>query len=141
MGDGMKFEKNLFIALISLLVIVLLIAFIKKYNTYKAEYEVTQMPLSSLSILNNEIDLNSNQRTYNLTIDCSSLLKDKNTQIISYKLLKNTQEPIISLTTKVYDGEKVVDNYNHITSINTIMSITDQNKKYEQVFVINATCK
>ena len=50
MGDGMKFEKNLFIALISLLVIVLLIAFIKKYNTYKAEYEVTQMPLSSLSI-------------------------------------------------------------------------------------------
>ena len=125
----MKFEKNLFIALISLLVIVLLIAFIKKYNTYKAEYEVTQMPLSSLSILNNEIALKSNQRTY------------KNTQIISYKLLKNTQEPIISLTTKVYDGEKVVDNYDHITSINTIMSITDQNKKYEQVFAINAICK
>lgn len=137
----MNFEKKLFIALISILVLVLLIIFIKNYHTYKEVYDVAQMPFSSLSILNNEIKLENNQRTYNLTIDCSSL-KDENTQIISYKLLKENEESNLSISTKIYDNDKVLtDTYEHITSINAIINISDKNKIYEQIFVINATCK
>ena len=137
----MKFEKKFFIVIISLLIIVLLIVFIKRYNTYKKTYEVTQMPFSSLSILNNEIDLNDNKRTYNLTIECTSL-KDENTQIISYNLQKFATDYNISTTTKVYDDNQVLlDNYDHITAINSVLSLTDKNNQYEQIFIINATCK
>ncbi len=137
----MKFEKKFFIFLISLLIIVLIIIFFKNYNLYKEMYEVSKMPLSSLSILNNEIKLEDNKHTYNINIDCSSL-KDPNNQIISYDLFKYAEKANISITTKIYDGDKVLtDDYSHLTSINTSLSITDQNKKYEQVFVINATCE
>lgn len=137
----MKFEKKFFIFLISLLIIVLTIIFFKNYNLYKEMYEVSKMPLSSLSILNNEVKLEDNQHTYNINIDCSSL-KDPNNQIISYDLFKFAEKANVSIATKIYDGDKVLtDDYSHLTSINTSLSITDQNKKYEQVFVINATCE
>ena len=141
MGDGMKIEKKLFIILISLLIIVLLIVFIKNYNLYQKQYEVSRMPLSSLSILNNEVELSDSKRSYSLNIDCSSL-KDENTQIVSYQLQRYALEDNISISSVIYDGNKVLtDNYDHLTSLNTTIKISDKNKTYEQVFVINATCE
>ena len=141
MGDGMKIEKKLFIILISLLIIVLLIVFIKNYNLYQKQYEVSRMPLSSLSILNNEVELSDSKRSYNLNIDCSSL-KDENTQIVSYQLQRYALEDNVSISSVIYDGNKVLtDNYDHLTSLNTTIKISDKNKTYEQVFVINATCE
>ncbi len=137
----MNFEKKLFIVLISILIIVLLFIFTKNYHTYKEVYDATTMPFSSLSILNNDLDLKANERVYNLNIDCSSL-KDENTQIISYQLLKEATESNLSISTKIYNNDQVLtDTYDHITSINATISVTNPNKTYEQVFIINATCE
>ena len=137
----MNFEKKLFIVLISTLIIVLLFIFTKNYHTYKEVYDATTMPFSSLSILNNDLDLKANERVYNLNIDCSSL-KDENTQIISYQLLKEATESNLSISTKIYNNDQVLtDTYDHITSINATISVTNPNKTYEQVFIINATCE
>lgn len=137
----MKFERNLFIFLISLLIIVLLIVYVRRYNTYKNFYEVAKMPFETLSILDNKVELADNQKSYNLQLDCSSL-KDENTQIVSYTLQKGALDSNITISSKVYNGDSIVKtDYSQITSINTIISIVDPEKKYEQIFSINATCE
>lgn len=138
----MKLEKYIFIALISLLIITLGIVFTKRYNEYKKMSELAEQPFASISILNNEISLANKKRKYELTIDCSNLV-DENTQIISYKLKDNNKNALISTqTTIINENQQIIEeDYSDISELKTIITITDKDKTYEQIFYINTICE
>ncbi len=137
----MKKEKYFFITLISLLIIVLLIIFIKNYYSYKQINDLAITPFNKLSILNTKIELQDNKRIYNIEIDCTNL-KEPNTQIVNYELNKSFKDSLITINTKIYNNNELLENnYEHITNINTLISITNKNKEYEQLYYINSICK
>lgn len=138
MGDGMKKGKSIIIILIFFLIITCLVIFSKNYLTYLNRTKITNNPFESLKIMNQEISLKDNQKTYEQEIEC--LETEENEQIISYVLKDDFQNAKVKVNTIVYkDNEILKEKYNEATNIDIIISITY--KDYEQIYNLKNTCK
>lgn len=136
----MKKENYIIIALLAILMIVILSILVKNYNTCKVNLITSSNPFNTLEILDEKVRLKENERTYNMELDCSKLI-DENTQIVYYQLAESHRNATISVETKLFkETEIITTNLNEATNLETIISILDNQKTYEQIYHIKATC-
>lgn len=136
----MKKENYIIIALLAILMIVILSILVKNYNTCKVNLITSSNPFNTLEILDEKVRLKENERTYNMELDCSKLI-DENTQIVYYQLAESHRNATISVETKLFkENEIITTNLNEATNLETIISILDNQKTYEQIYHIKATC-
>ena len=136
----MKLENKIVIAVLFIGLLVSIFILYIKLIPYKEESELTKNPFSTIKILNQEIDLQSNTRLYTNTIDCTNL--EVNEQILSYNLKEDYENYKIKASIKVFkDNELLKDDYDEATNIETEIIVNDENKLYEQIFIIKSTCQ
>lgn len=136
----MKFENKVLISFI--IVGLLLFSFLlnKKLSPYKDEALLTRNPFSEIKILNKKVELNKTDRLYKNKIDCSKL--QLNSQILSYSLNKGKENYKVTASIIVFKDNIVLkDNYEEATNIETKIIIKDENKLYEQIYLIESTCQ
>lgn len=137
----MKKENYIIIALIAILILVILSIFIRNYTSFKDSLEIASNPFNTLEILDEKVRLKENERTYSIEVDCSTII-DENTQLVYYQLAEPHKKSTITVTSKIYKNNEVItSNYKEATNIETIISVFDNKKIYEQIYHINATCK
>ena len=136
----MKFENKIliFLTIVGLLLFSFLLD--KKLSPYKDEALLTRNPFTEIKILNEKVELNKTDRVYKHNVDCSKL--QLNSQILSYTLNKGKENYKVTASIKVFKDNIVLkDNYEEATNIETKIIIKDENKLYEQVYLIESTCQ
>lgn len=137
----MKKEKYIIIALVSILIVVGVFIFIRNYFSFKKEILVASNPFYTLEILDEKVRLKDEVRSYNIEVDCSTLF-DENTQILYYQLKEEMRKSTVQVLSKIYkNNELIITNFKEATSIDTVISVFDEEKTYEQIYYVNATCK
>lgn len=128
------------IILLSIFIIVILVLIVKKYNSCTSLSAITKNPFDTIEILDEKVRLRENIKTYEIETDCSNI-KDKNEQIVYYRLNEEYKASKITVKTYVFSNDKLLtEDYEDVTDIEAILSITVKNK-YEHVYNVKATCK
>lgn len=136
----MKFENKALVFFIILGLLLFIFMLDKKLSSYKEEALLTRSPFNEIKILNEKVELNKKNRIYKHNIDCSKL--EKNSQILSYTLNKGKENYKVTASIKVFKDNLVLkDNYKEATSIETKIIVQDDNKLYEQIYIIESTCQ
>jgi len=125
-----KIFKIIITFLIIAILIVLCIIFLKKYFQYRDFYLNNQNPFKSISILNEDIKINNQDKIYNLEASCNI---EENNQIINYEL-KN-EDSKINIDTIIYNQNEIITDINNAT--NLIINIEINNNLYR----FNITCR
>lgn len=136
----MKFKNKILIYLILVGLLLFIFLLNKKLSSYKDEAVLTRNPFTEIKILNQKVELNKTDRAYKHNIDCSKL--EINSQILSYSLNKGKENYKVTASIKVFKDNIVLkDNYEESTNIETKIIIKDENKLYEQIYLIESTCQ
>lgn len=135
----MKKELKIVGGLAIALILVALIILTKSHISYIKLEKVTSAPFSTIEILGQKIRLKDSERTYNIEIDCTQL-KSENDQIVYYRFNEKYKDSNVSVSSKVFSGDMITNNYQNITSIEINLSIKDPKNQYEQIYHINSTC-
>lgn len=136
----MKLDNKILISITIIGLLIFIFLLYKELNPYREEALLTRNPFTEIKILNQKVELNNTNKLYKHNIDCSNL--KVNEQIISYKLVEGKENYKVSTTIKVFKDNKILkDNYKDATNIETILTIKDNNKLYEQIYIIESTCQ
>ena len=136
----MKFENKTLVFFIILGLLLFIFMLDKKLSPYKEEALLTRSPFNEIKILNEKVELNKKNKIYKHNIDCSKL--EKNGQILSYSLSKGKENYKVTASIKIFKDNIVLkDNYKEATNIETKIIVEDDNKLYEQIYIIESTCQ
>lgn len=136
----MKFENKLLVFFIILGLLLFIFMLDKKLSPYKEEALLTRSPFNEIKILNEKVELNKKNKIYKHNIDCSKL--ETNGQILSYSLSKGKENYKVTASIKIFKDNIVLkDNYKEATNIETKIIVEDDNKLYEQIYIIESTCQ
>ena len=136
----MKTENKILMIIIIVALIMSIYLVYISLNPYKEKYLLTINPLSEITVLNNKVIINDNQKLYKQTIDCTNL--EKNEQILFYKLKDSKKEYKISASIRVLENDKILkESYKNATSIESKIIIQDKDNKYEQIYIIESICQ
>lgn len=136
----MKKEKIIIISLVSILCIVVLITLTKNYITYRNVNRITKNPFNTIEVVGQKIRLKDNLKTYEAEVDCSEI--EENEQILYYRLNEDYKDFKISVSTTVFKNKKVIESdFKEATAMETIITVFDENDKYEQIYHIKTTCE
>lgn len=136
----MKKEKIIIVSLITILCTVVLIILTKNYITYRNVNHITKNPFNTIEVVGQKVRLKDNLKTYEVEVDCSKL--EENEQILYYRLNEDYKDFKISVSTIVFKNKKVIEtNIKEATSMETNISVFDENEKYEQVYHIKTICE
>lgn len=136
----MKKEKIIIISLVSILCIVVLIILTKNYITYRNVNRITKNPFNTIEVVGQKIRLKDNLKTYEAEVDCSEI--EENEQILYYRLNEDYKDFKISVSTTVFKNKKVIESdFKEATAMETIITVFDENDKYEQIYHIKTTCE
>ena len=136
----MKTENKILMIIIIVALIMSIYLVYISLNPYKDKYLLTINPFSEITVLNNKVIINDNQKLYKQTIDCTNL--EKNEQILFYKLKDSKKEYKISASIRVLENDKILkESYKNATSIESKIIIQDKDNKYEQIYIIESICQ
>lgn len=136
----MKIDKKIYITLVIIGLLFFIYLLRQELSPYKEEALLAKSPFSELKILNQNVEINPNNRFYKNDIDCSKL--EPNTQILSYELTPSKEEYKVTTFIQVFSGNHLLkDNYQDITHIKTNIVIQDPEQLYEQIYIIESTCQ
>jgi hypothetical protein len=136
----MKFENKLLVFFIILGLLLFIFMLDKKLSPYKEEALLTRSPFNEIKILNEKVELNKKNKIYKHNIDCSKL--ETKGQILSYSLSKGKENYKVTASIKIFKNNIVLkDNYKEATNIETTIIVEDDNKLYEQIYIIETTCQ
>ncbi len=136
----MKKENWLIRILFMILIILVMIIFIKNYINDSKVYKNNRIPFTNLEILNKEITLIDNKRSYEITRDCQNIV-DENAQLINYQLDEDFEMATIDINTKFFKNNIYLEaNFNEATSFETIITVSNNNA-YEQLYYIKGLCR
>ena len=136
----MKFENKVLVFFIILGLLLFIFMLDKKLSPYKEEALLTRNPFNEIKILNEKVELNKKNKIYKHNIDCSKL--ETNGQILSYSLSKGKENYKVTASIKIFKDNIVLkDNYKEATNIETKIIVEDDNKLYEQIYIIESTCQ
>ena len=134
----MKTEHKILITLISILLIVGIIIFLKDYFTLKNKIILYTNPFEKIQVLEKDINLNEEQKEYNITLDCSSL--EPNRQIVFYDLKEEYKDSKISVHIKIMkENEILTEDYEGATDLDILL--TKEQDNYELIYNIKAICE
>ena len=128
-----KIVENLISVIVFLAVVVLSFSFTVEKSKEQVEKQYSS-PLTRVTILENNIILEEDERTYNAVVDFSKY--EENTQIIDYKL--NTKNDVI-VRSHFYKNNVLLDEPSKdMTNFEIYLSL--RNVKQELVYHFELTC-
>ena len=128
-----KVVENIITVVVFIVILILAFSFTVE-KSKEATEKLYKSPLARVTILDNTLNLEEDQRTYIAVVDCSQY--EENTQVIDYKLNAKYD---VSVSSYFYKDSIVLDNPSpEMTNFDINLSL--RNDKQEIVYHFELTC-
>lgn len=128
-----KVVENIITVVVFIVILILAFSFTVE-KSKEATEKLYKSPLARVTILDNTLNLEEDQRTYIAVVDCSQY--EENTQVIDYKLNAKYD---VNVSSYFYKDSIVLDNPSpEMTNFDINLSL--RNDKQEIVYHFELTC-